>query len=340
MKRLLILGIWVGCLVPLYAQNASNTCIAPADVLSTFVANGTDPSGMFEFDYWVESRITVSADGAVNQLQANYYINSADGSMLFPQGFFFANAMEVADSSGSIDNSLWMSNGQMVIYAFDSISNLRRALIVETNQTSENVIWQKANHVVQFLTSSSSTAAPVTNISPDMTRIWGNTDGFTGRMSDGVATIYFASRPDLEPIKTSTPLMGFLVGVLKDEVAAVCNRLAVFSHISTSPSNFIIAELMSITPRTIIFDGSPYKITTLGGAPGTGFQNNMAEFTRRMEALYLEKESLKALRRSCTDDPCYDRIDSQLEALEDQIDALNCEIAKSMGVEETIDGCL
>ncbi len=322
-------------------SSAGARCFSPVEKASAMADNPSDPNGIFKFDYWVESKIKFKADGRIQSYKANYYVNTSDGSIYFPGGpggFFAANFMRPENRSGKIESALWMPNGQMVLYAYDKENDIKRAIVRETNQTSGHVALDKALNVTQFINSSrimiqNPDPIPIgTNIS------WGATEAIKGEMSDGVGTIHFALEPNIIPIPTNTHLVGFMVGIFKDDIDTRCNRLAVFTKMDVG-RDYIQAELQSITPRALTVDGSDYKITTLGGDSGTNFQNTMAQFEQRMQALYTEKEDLKNRRRRCQLDLCFDRIDQQLERLQSEIEDLECEVAKAMGMEESIDGC-
>lgn len=118
---------------------ASGECLAPLDAESSFPPNPENEiNGIFKFDYKIEALVNFSganidpdyARGDPNQLIMEYYVNSADGSIMFPGGptGFFKTNMSYPNSDGTIDAAIWLANGQMVSYVYDSEEKKWRAI--------------------------------------------------------------------------------------------------------------------------------------------------------------------------------------------------------------------
>ena len=325
-----------------------------ADVPSTFPANPDEPTGQFEFDYFVESDVRLSyvdPDGTTieQDLKANYYVNSNDGSMFFDTGiggFFGSNLIATRSRMGRIDGSLWKSDGQMVHYGKDNATGTLRAVLVEQTQSTADLTTQKRLNVETFIQSLGSMAAIPDPLPAHLEAKWGSVPGYAGQMNDvdgamSRVTIYMGKSPDVAPIPTSTPLMGFLAGVFKDHVQDDCNKLAVFTRMETDEGSLEV-ELVNITPKRYAFDGRPYTVTTIGGTPGTSYQRSMQELEREAMTLGTRQVDLDAeRRRTCAGDdkPCNDRYKAEIDRLQGQIDDLQCQALCQAGMQSAMAGC-
>ena len=332
----------------LLVWNLKAQCLTPLEVESEFETNPVEEiNGVFKFDYKITSEVAYSSDGTAERLKMDYYVNTADGSILLPSGpmgFFKANTGRYRSDDGRIDGAIWLSNGQMVTYVFDAKNSIKRAITTQTTQTTDDVFTDKYLNMMQFFASSEEMAEHPEPLPADFA--WtGVTRGYKGELKESTGitntwTVYFDEAPT--PIKTSTVMVGFMVGVLKDVRELKCNRLAVYTKINiggVDTGNYMEARLKSIKPFGITFDASDYKPMTLGGTRGTDIRATMAAFEGRMLEIHNRRQHLKNQRRLCRDKVCRERWDRELDRLKEDEDRLNCEIARAMGVEDTLEEC-
>ena len=324
-------------------------CLAPLDAESNFSSNPVNKiNGVFKFDYKIESILKYSMGGAPEELKMDYYVNSSDGTILFPSGptgFFSTNLGMYTSNDGRIDGAIWLPNGQMVTYVFDADNNINRAITRETSQTAGNLDTNDYQNMMQFFSSSEELAEHPDPMPADAQ--WnGTTQGYKGELVEsrtGIKntwTIYFDANPT--PIKTSPIMVGFMVGVLKDARELKCNRLAVYTRVDIGgpdTGEYMQTELISIKPMGITFDATDYKPTTLGGDAGSDMKVEMDYFQGRMVQLLRRKETLEDRRKQCGSDLCRDNIDRELEELQEQEKRLNCEMAVAMGLEDLLEDC-
>ncbi|GJM30655.1 MAG: hypothetical protein DHS20C17_32900 [Cyclobacteriaceae bacterium] len=332
-------------------------CLAPLDVESEMSPNPVDEiNSAFKFDYKIESVVKFQMDmsdfnveysrGDPGELVMEYYVNSADGSILFPGGpvGFFKTNFSYRSDLKEVDAAIWLANGQMVIYGYGR-DRQKRAVTYEIANTANDRFGTDYINMMQFF-SSSETLAEHPEPLPEHFK-WDNiTKGYKGKLIEGRTgientwTLYFDTAPT--PIKTSCIMMGFMVGVLKDARDLQCNRLLVYNKVNIGgedTGDAIEAELRSIKPMGIGFDGASYKPMMLGGEYGTDIQIRQRRNQGQMVAYLRQKETLKENRKRCTSEICTDRIDRELELLEEQIEQLNCEIARTMGLDDLMEEC-
>ncbi|HMB61665.1 MAG TPA: hypothetical protein VKN36_01235 [Eudoraea sp.] len=334
--------------------DAEAGCMIGANVPSPMAPNPEGTEGIFRFDYKIESIARASfIDGGRRQtmdLSVNYYVNSNDGSLFFSTdtgGFFGANAFATSDRMGRIDGVVQKADGQQVIYGLENPTSTLRAVVVAQDQTAADVAGKKQLNVSEFMNSLGSTTLSPDPLPPHLAAKWGNVPGYVGRMNDvsgtkSTVTIYMGRSPDIRPIPTNSPLVGFLVGIFKDHVQADCNKLAFYTRMTSDGSDdYLEVELVHIEPASIEFDGTPYKLTQWGAVPGSTARTRMQALQGRMEALALSKEAAKTARRNCApnDTACYDQYTRQMEQLERELEDLECQIACDMGLEEYADNC-
>lgn len=334
--------------------DATAGCMIAADVPSPIAANPEGTEGMFRFDYYMESlaRFSFIDDGIrkTQDLHVNYYVNSNDGSMFFSTetgGFFGANAFATANRMGEIHGVVWKADGQRVIYGLERITGTLRALIVAQDQTAADVAGQKFLNVTDFVNSMGSMSRSPDPLPSHLVSKWGDVPGYIGQMNDvdgtkSTVTIYMGRSPDIAPIPTNSPLVGFLVGIFKDHIQANCNKLAVYTRMTYDDSgDYIELELQEIRPATFEFDGSPYKRTEWGAIPGSTAGNQMQVYNAQMESLSIREEAARTARRNCppNDIACHDRYTAEIENLRREQDAIECQMACEMGMENLYDDC-
>lgn len=318
-------------------------CLAPADEVSSMQDNPTDPSGTFKFDYWIESEVEVQAEGIVQPLKVNYYINTSDGSMYFPKGFLMANRLPASSADGEIHGALWMPNGQMARYVYDSENDIKRVIVVDTEQTASDVIADKYMSATHFMASTRNMKANPEPLPTNINLSWGPTKGYLGELfnNDGTkseTTIYFAEEPNILPIKTNTPLVGFLVGIFKDNVITNCNRLAIYSKMRVG-SDYIQGVLRSIKPRSMTFNGEDYKIMKMEGVAGTKHRNSMKDYENLIIAKEQQIDAAYSALNRCAFDPCRRKMEARVKKLEKDKLRLQCKAYKLAGVEDSMEEC-
>lgn len=335
---------------------ATDGCMIAADVPSPFPVNPEDPNGIFKFDYFIESIARIGytdQDGVLQseELMMNYHVNSNDGSMFFATdefGFFASNNIELSNISGRFDGVVWKADGQQVRYVYDNTTSTERAILVDVDQNAADVTDQKRANVRGFLNNLGSLTSSPDPLPSHLASKWGNVPGYRGLMNDintGVSevTIYMGKSPDVAPIPTNSPLVGFLAGIFKDNIIDNCNKLAVYTRMTTGPNkDFIEVELVNIHARDFEFDGAPYKITTLAAAPGTTHNRTMKDLEAEAVALSIQKSDLeKQKQANCASDDmaCHNSYQAQMDALQDKVDELQCEALCLAGMEAALDDC-
>ena len=334
--------------------DAEAGCMIGADVPSPMAPNPEDTDGIFRFDYRISSIVRASfIDGGRRQsmdLNVNYYVNSNDGSLFFSTetgGFFGANSFATSDRMGRIDGVIQKADGQQVLYGLERPTSTLRAVVVAQDQTAADVAGWKQLNVSEFMNSTGSTTLSPDPLPPHLASKWGDVPGYVGQMNDvsgtkSTVTIYMGRSPDIGPIPTNSPLVGFLVGIFKDHVQANCNKLAFYTRMTPEGSDdYLEIELVNIEPASFAFDGSPYKLTQWGAVPGSTARTQMQALQGQMEALALREAAAKTARRNCApnDSACYDQYTRQIEQLERELEEMECQLACEMGLEEYADNC-
>ena len=334
-------------------------CLVPMDALSSMTPNPAAIDGTFKFDYKIKALMNFEmADtegfspeyfrGNPNEFIMEYYVNSADGSILFPggeMGFFNTNFKDFS-AFGEIHAAIWRPNGQMVVYGIDARNGTKQAITRESIQTAEGRYQNDFLQIQRFISSSLEWGEWR---EPLPARIdWsGDVIGYKADLIEAqtgltnIWIIYFDKAPT--PIITSVPMMGFMVGVLKDIQELQCNRLAVYTkvHIGGYDSGDAIEmELKWINPMGITFDGSLYKPITLGGDYGTAGFEKMDDFENKLRRIEISLQILKQQRKKCRNDRCYDRIDAQLEELQKQKSEVICKQMVELGMEDSFAECM
>ena len=335
-------------------------CLAPVDALSTFTANPTEPiNTVFKFDYKIEAVINFEMDmegfntefsrGDPTEMIMEYYVNSADGSILLPGGTmgFFKTNFRFPTRFGRIDAAVWLPNGQMVVYGYDEEENLHRAVTRESIQSADGRQGMDYFNMMQFFSSSEALAESAEPPPSDVLSQYGTVAAYKGRYAESFTGIentwhlYFDTSPT--PIKTSCIMMGFMVGVLKDARATKCNRLLVYSKVNIGGEDSgesMEARLKSIVPAGRTFNATSYLPLIAGGDTGTNAMATMQEYESRMRDLQLRRQTLQRERERCMSNACRDDVDEKLEENRMDRSRLICEGAVAMGMEESFEECM
>ena len=335
-------------------------CLAPVDASSTFTANPIEPiNTVFKFDYKIEAVVNFEMDmegfnteysrGDPTELIMEYYVNSADGSILLPGGFtgFFGTNFSFPSRLGRIDAAVWLPNGQMVVYGYDAKEDLHRAVTRESIQSADGRQGMDYFNMMQFFSSSEALAESAEPPPSDVLSQYGTVAAYRGKYAESFTGIentwhlYFDTSPT--PIKTSCIMMGFMVGVLKEARNTRCNRLLVYSKVNIGGEDSgesMEARLKSIVPAGRTFNATSYLPLTVGGDMGTQAMTNLDEYESRMRDLERNRQFLRRDREQCRDSACRDRVDALLEENRMARSRLTCESMVALGMEESFEECM
>ncbi|WP_343487874.1 hypothetical protein [Allomuricauda sp. d1] len=345
MKKWIVIIVCIICFINgVHAQ-----CLAPVGAASSIPANPVDKiNRRFKFDYKISSDLEYAIEGDVQHFTMDYYVNTADGSILFPSGplGFFKNNLGVYQSTrGRIDGAVWLANGQLVTYVYDRYNNEHRAITRQSSQTANIRIENDLIYSMHFF-SKSEERNKIPEPMPSHVNWDTPTQGYVAEMREpktglnNIWTMYFDTAPT--PIKTTAVMVGFMVGILKDMSDAKCNRLIVYNKVNIGgpeSGNYIQVTLNSMIPSGITFDASEYKPMIVGGDEDSDIEVETAYFEEKMGEILLRKETLREKRKICGSDYCREMIDKELEELTEREERLNCRMAKAMGLEDMMDEC-
>lgn len=334
-------------------------CLAPAVKVSSMSPNPANIDGTFKFDYKIDALLNfqmADTDGFSpeyarsnpNTLTLEYYINSADGSMLFPGGSsgFFKTNFSYSDQYGDVDAAIWLPNGQMVTYVNDKRNREKRAVTRESSQTSDGRYQNDFMQIQRFISSSlewGEWREPL----PSHVEWRGEVVGYKANLPEAYTGLtntwimYIDKAPT--PIFTSVPLMGYMVGVLKDIEEMHCNRLVVYSKVligGPDTGDVLEVELKSIKAMGITFDGSPYQPMSIGGDSGTPIIAKMDAYESKMRDFELHKQTLLRRKERCMTDSCVESVNEELEALRLEKQRVICEGMVAMGMKESVAECM
>lgn len=343
----------------LVIHTSSNSCLAPLDAESNMAPNPMDLNGLFKFDYKIKAIVNFemgSTDGFnpeyyrgnPNELIMEYYVNSSDGSMLFPGGIegFFKTNFAYNNDFGRIDAAVWLANGQMVVYGYDAKDDKLRAVTRESIQTADGKWVNDYTNMMQFF-SSSQELAESPEPPPSRIQWYGNTVGYKGKLIEAYTGIenewnlHFDADPT--PIKTSCIMMGFMVGVLKDARAFNCNRLLVYTKVDIGgedSGDSIEAEMKSIKPQGITFNGRPYQPLTVGGDYRTAALEKLDELEDKLRSIEVRRQTLQRERDRCISERCVDQKNAALEDLRIEKSEALCQQMVAMGAEDSFEDCM
>jgi len=333
---------------------ASGECLAPLDAESAFDPNPEDEiNGIFKFDYKIESTVNLGMGGEVidnsrfgNTLKMTYYVNSADGSILFPggdTGFFKTNIVNMP-GDGKVDGAIWLANGQMVSYVEDTRSGVKKAITRESAQTANGRFGADYLHMMQFFRISKE-MAELPDPLPDYVNWPGSAKGYRAEMVESYTglnntyNIYFDTAPT--PIKTTCIMMGFMVGVLKDVQNTKCNRLMIYTKVNIGAlenGEFLEVILNSIKPAGITFDATTYDPAPVSGDAGTAIANATDDYEARMRSIEIRRQTIE--RRRCSNDRCWDQKNADLEDLRKEKSEVICTLMVDKGMANTMAECM
>ncbi|MGB5668149.1 MAG: DUF11 domain-containing protein, partial [Maribacter sp.] len=177
---------------------ASGECLAPLDSESAFTANPVDEiNAVFKFDYKIKAVMDFQMSdtdgfspeysrGNPTQMIMEYYVNSADGSILFPGGSFgfFKSNLTYSDLDGTIDAAIWLANGQMVSYVDDAKNDKKHAITRESVQTANSRFGTDYINMMQFFQSAFE-LAELPDPLPSHVQWPRSTKGYRGELIEG-----------------------------------------------------------------------------------------------------------------------------------------------------------
>ena len=338
---------------------SGNDCLVPINELSSMAPNPQNIDATFKFDYKIVALLNFKmantdgfspeySRGDPYELKMEYYVNSADGSMMFPGGStgFFKTNYSYSSALGDVDAAIWLPNGQMVIYGYEE-DGKKRAVTRESIQTAQGRYQNDFLQIQRFIGSSlewGEWREPL----PSRVDWRGDVVGYKAELPDASTgqtntwILYFNKAPT--PIKTSVPMMGYMVGVLKDIEETQCNRLVVYSQIligGPGTGDAIEVELKSIRPLGITFDGTDYKPLTLGGDYGTPSFAKMDDYESKMRSIDIRRQTLERRKKRCPPNSiCVERINAEMEALRKEKSEAICEQMVAMGMEDSYSECM
>ena len=338
-RSLLLLIITFSC-----TQMGFSQCLAPATAMSSIRANPEEAVGSFSFNYLIKSDIEMRVGGGIEEVQADYWVNTTDGSMFFPKAFAMINVGRTSGIDGELEGMVIAANGQRYTYYTDAETGRPMVKLTESNRSAEDAIWGQLNFINDFFENASLVRAEP--VFPEGNN-WGNLQAYEADLGqeDGSSrktTMWFARNPGISSIATSKPLVGYLVGIVKDTYEANCNRLAVHTNMELPSGRWLRASLQSIEPNRKTFDASDYETITLGGMPDTAMHEYMATYQSRMADYNTRLELLERRRERCAagDEICSNQLNRQIEQLREDIDNLNCEMYEKIGVASRMPECM
>ncbi len=334
------------------AQEHSWKCVK-GGAQSKFPANPESKlNANFKFDYQINSTFEVPIDGKTKRFAVQYYANSQDGSLFFPDGILWMNNFNKEGKEYRFDGAVRLANGQMGIYLYDKKYHKKRVFTVASHQSASDNFLNAHLTLLSFFNDRNDPEIEQENpeaLPPSVD--WdGILHGYTGYIynNDGKAklTLYLDEHPML-PDKTSVPIVGFLSGILNYLDNQKCNALIIFSKIEMGNGDYMQEELQSIGELSKSFNGSSYKpfglTNELMGGSKTGMQNmqaKMAAFQAKAMALGNKTNKLQKEKQDCRKTEkggshyCKDHYDPLIKKAKDEAKKLQFDLMKKMGVED------
>jgi hypothetical protein len=353
MKNYIILLATVLFIGSTLVQGQSWKCVKGGDQ-SKFTANPEKKvNSTFQFDYQIYSTIESNLNGEIKRIKTHYYVNSRDGSLFFPKGILGMNNYDDSGSNYRFDGAVKLANGQLAIFLFDIDKNKKRVYTVDSNNTASNNFMNQHEVFLTFFNDREDPEMEQENPEPLPPSVdWsGILHGYTGYIYNNTdrakMTIYLDEHPRLAD-KTSVPLTGFLAGILNYFDENKCNALVIFNKIEMSNGEYIQEELISINHEQKTFNGASYKpfgitneLTQGSGTPMQNMQAKMAAFQQKQTELAQKIKLWQEKRDQCDEDDqiCKNHYKSLIDNAQKEGKRLGCELAKSMGAGDMMEGC-
>ncbi|WP_435623682.1 hypothetical protein [Flagellimonas sp.] len=325
MKRIYLFAFLVFLFSACENKENDSYCIGPIENQNTVRANPDNLNGQFQFDYLISSQLKSNAEGSEEVYELDYFVNTSDGSKFLSRTTMMVNFGEIDSEFGSVDGVIIMPSGKTVIYVNDAQSNMKRAITVAMDGTREDKIFNDFVFLNEFFSNTAS-LREVADSKPNS--ISQKTKAFTATVNapngeKAKVTMHFGENQNGRVIETGVPLVGLLVGVVKDKSIGKCNRLAVYTKVESDEGVFE-ATLNKMTPSSQTFDGASYKEATLGvtmGAQSFSSQEISDEMDEAMERDYNRIQVLLDRLKDCASDDidCKEGIELQMLEVQDRI---------------------
>ena len=305
-------------------QETSTFCIGPIDNSRGIQQNPDRTDGSFEFNYLISSQIKSDINGEEETYDLDYFVNSTDGSIFLSKTNLMMNFGAFDDDMGSLDGVIFLPSGKVVIYVYDAENDQRRALTIAMDQTPQD---KRFNDLV-FLREFMENASGLREISQNPpASINGRTQAFAatitqpnGEKADMI--MHFGENTEGRVIKTGVPLVGLGVGVLKDNNIGDCNRMVVYTKV-TSDEGIFETTLLNMALANESFSGNGYKEAKLGFDLGRLNYGSKAISDDVAEAIERDYERMGAVMQQlfdCGDDiDCRERLELKLARIQNRI---------------------
>ncbi|MEM0931759.1 MAG: hypothetical protein AAGJ12_04800 [Bacteroidota bacterium] len=319
-------------------------CIGPIENRSKIQANPDDINGGFAFDYLITSQLKSNVDGSEEIYDLDYFVNTADGSRFLSPTMLTVNFGQVTNEFGSVDGIIIMPSGKTVVYVNNAQFNQKRALTMAMDGTRQDKMFNDLafleevfNEAADFNEVAHKKPSGIKQQTKAYTAMVNSPDGERAKM-----TIHFAENTTGRTIQTGVPLIGLLVGVVKDDTIGECNRLAVYTKVESQEGTFE-ATLKKIEPVSQTFNGAFYKEATMGVVPGAGIFSSDPMSDEAAESLEQDYNKISMLLRELSecdseDVDCKERIKLKMIEIQDRIQrraATNASDPNALGTEGT-----
>ncbi|MEO0572999.1 MAG: hypothetical protein AAF039_14925, partial [Bacteroidota bacterium] len=241
---------------------------------------------VFNFDYHIESTLTLFTDGDEKSTPFDYYVNSKDGSLLFSEDFFFHDLDKDTFGGMEIKAVIWFPNAQLVAYVVDPLG-VKRAITIDMNQTAADIMGAHTFGAEAFLRNaigSRVSPAPLPTESPWHSEASGHAYHLTDvedPSKKGRVTGYLSK--ESSTVKTALPFLGFMTGYIKDQEGKP--KTLVYSRYENEDGNMMEEHLKQMDRQCYSFNGNGYEKMTLFGDTGA-----MGHMTAKEETLFDEKK--------------------------------------------------
>lgn len=290
----------------------------------TVEANPSDDvlEGRYTFDYYIESDIETIAEGQFETIHMNYYVNSKDGSILLEDGFFMDNIGTMESGGMEAEAVIWRSNGQPVGFVIDHDQGQRRAITIDVNQTSADVMGPRAVNPRELLREGKRSGLPLMELPWDSPWL-GKAEGYVynrAERNNPQETLLMTAYVSHGTTSVNSPMasFGFMVGHIKD--LAGKNKQLVFTRFDSDEADFIEARLKRLERRCAEFNASGYKKMTIGSSTGalaamTEAQRNQFGEDYLAQQAHIE-ELVQQMEQCRGNQACLQRIMQEMEKLE------------------------
>ncbi|PRX56553.1 hypothetical protein [Flagellimonas meridianipacifica] len=325
MKKNLIIVFSVLLIAACNNPESNSFCIGPIEDQSSIRTNPNNLNGKFEFDYLISSQLKSNVDGTEETYELDYFVNTSDGSKFLSRTTMMVNFGAIDSEFGSVDGVIIMPSGKTVVYVNDAQFNIKRAITVAMDGIGEDKVFNDLVFLNEFFNNTAN-LREVADRKPSA--IKQKTKAYAAMVNSpngekAKVTMHFSENKGGRVITTGVPLVGLLVGVVKDETIGDCNRLSVYTKVESNEGIFE-ATLNEMVPSAQSFDGSSYKEATLGVTMGNqsfSSQPISDEVDEAMERDYARIQFLLDRLKDCEPDDvdCKEQIALEMVEVQDRI---------------------